>query len=141
MISDMYNSNERFNVIEAGRRTGKTTFALNLVRNMAIEKDRRNILVVWPNRAHIHIYAQELGKFNRVSSFSDFDNGSRIYFKTEDDLKSGHGMNFDFIALDDCQKSDTWNRVRPLVADARGGILVIGTDVWHSVLKYLSKVT
>ncbi len=140
MISDMFDSSKRFNVIEAGRRTGKTTFVLNLVRNMALEK-KCDILVVWPNAAHVQLYASEIGQLNRVSLFVDYSNGSRVYFRSEKDIKFTLGMGFDYIVLDDCQRPNTWDYIRPMLADKRGGALVIGTDVWNTALQNHSKVT
>ncbi len=144
MIVEKFDPQNRFNVIESGRGTGKTTFVLDLIRDMALEKDRINILVVWPNQTHISIYKNQLhnmGRFNCVSQFVEFDNGSRVYLTSESNSKNTVGMGFDYIVLDDCQKSETFNRVRPMVADKRGGMLIIGTDVWHGALKHHSKVT
>lgn len=140
MISDMFDSNKRFNVIEAGRRTGKTTFVLNLVRNMATKK-KCDIWVIWPNAAHIQLYASEIGQLNRTSLFVDYSNGSRVYFRSEKDIRFILGMGFDYIVLDDCMQPNTWDYVRPMIADRHGGALVIGTGVWHTVLQNHSKVT
>lgn len=140
MISNMYNPNQRFNVINVGRRTGKTTFVLNLVRNMALEK-KCDILVVWPNATHVQLYASEIGRLNKISLFVDYSNGSRVYFRSEKNIKFTLGMGFDYIVLDDCQKQNTWGYVRPMLADKLGGALVIGTDVWNTTLQNHSKVT
>lgn len=138
MISDMYNEHSRFNTIEAGRRTGKTLFILDLVQKKALEKIRSNILVVWPNSGLISIYAQGIGQLNRANNFVKYNTGSRVYFRSESDIKYMVGMSFDYIVLDDCHHPETLYRVRPLIADSRGGMLIIGTDVYHNVLAHSS---
>lgn len=143
MISEKFNAESRFNVIESGRQTGKTRFAIDLVQKLASEKGEQNILVVCFFRS-VENFLKSLnsaGHFHRVRNFVDFNNGSRIYITNEENLKYMIGMGFDYVVLDECQRPETFNFVRPMVADKRGGMLVIGTDVWDCVLKHHSKVT
>ena len=132
-------SNARFRVAVMGRRWGKTTFAAHELAEAALEKEG----VYWwvgPDYEAVDkgwwilmsalpkelISKQRGGKPKII----EFENGSRIYFRTASNPNSLRGEGLSGLVMDEAAQigSEAWDYVlKPSLVDHKGWALFIGT--------------
>jgi len=135
----VFNSKERFRVLVAGRRFGKTYLAaVELVR--AAWAPGRKVVYVAPNCKQAKRILWRLlkqmtreywaGKPNETELTIELQAGGSIAVRGADDYDALRGEGFDFIVLDEyaSMAREAWTEVlRPALADRKGGALFIGT--------------
>jgi hypothetical protein len=138
-------NNARFKVVVAGRRFGKTVFAINELINIAIEKPNSKVWYVAPTyRAAKEIAWKMLfeylpkefiSKRNEVELSVDLIQGSEISLKGADNPESLKGVGLDFCVLDEYgqMKEECWDEaIRPMLVVSKGGAIFIGTPVGYN---------
>jgi len=131
---------ERWRVLIAGRRFGKTHLAIRELCRFASECDRLCWYVapsyrmarqiVWrPLRQRLEAL-RWIGRSHETEMSIDLVNGSRIQLKGSDNEDSLRGVGLDFAVLDEFADiaSTAWYEVlRPTLSDRQGSALFIGT--------------
>lgn len=131
----------RFLVIMAGRRCGKSRFAIirALIKGIECPTKEGGVLYVAPTQNMARVLAwelfMELGRPIIASSNSTHAeitlvNGVKIYVRGADQPDNLRGMKLWFAVLDEAKdfKPDVWPLIiRPALTDMKGGALFIGT--------------
>lgn len=138
--SKIRNSNARFKVVVAGRRFGKTVFAINeLINNALINPNTRNWYVAPTYRQakeiawkmlFYYLPQEFISKKNEVELSVDLIQGSTITLKGADTPDSLRGVGLNYIVLDEYaqMKVEVWDEIiRPMLIDSKGAALFIGT--------------
>lgn len=138
--SKVYKTKARFKVISAGRRFGKTFFALIVAIMKAGSKPHLNIWYIAPTYRQAKQLAWKMLKtliprwtiahIHETELSIELKNGSTISLKGADKPDSLRGCGLHFIVFDEAAdiKPDTWFVViRPALADTSGDALFIGT--------------
>lgn len=134
------NSTARFKIVVAGRRFGKTVFALNELINEALSHSGVRGWYVAPTYRQAKDIAWKLlfsylpqefiAKKNESELSIDLINGSEISLKGADNPDSLRGVGLHFVVLDEYaeMKPETWTEIiRPMLVDTKGKALFIGT--------------
>ncbi len=131
----------RFLVIMAGRRCGKTRFAIirAIVKGVECTANGGSVLYVAPtqNMARVLAWDSFLEYGRPVIAYSNAThaeitliNGVKIYVRGADQPENLRGMKLWFAVLDEYKdfKSNVWPMIiRPALTDLKGGALFIGT--------------
>lgn len=153
-IKAFHNRKERFAIIVAHRRFGKTVAAINDLIRGCFEIDRPNVRVAYiapylsQAKAVAWDYALQFTrdipeiKVNHSELRIDFMNGSRFRLFGADNYNAIRGLYFDLVVLDEMADfpASAWSTViRPALADRRGKATFISTpkgknefwELWH----------
>ena len=153
-IKAFHNRKERFAIIVAHRRFGKTVAAINDLIRSCFEIDRPNVRVAYiapylsQAKAVAWDYALEFTrdipeiKVNHSELRIDFLNGARFRLFGADNYNAMRGLYFDAVVLDEMADfpASAWsNVIRPALADRRGSATFISTpkgknefwELWH----------
>ena len=153
-IRAFHNRTERFAIIVAHRRFGKTVAAINDLIRSCFEIDRPNVRVAYiapylsQAKAVAWDYALEFTrdipeiKVNHSELRIDFLNGARFRLFGADNYNAMRGLYFDAVVLDEMADfpASAWsNVIRPALADRRGSATFISTpkgknefwELWH----------
>ena len=137
--SDIFVSPERFRVVVAGRRFGKTFLSTAELLHRALRKDDQNVWYVAPTYKAAKEIAWDMltnqipheyiSKTNETSLTINFKNGSSISLKGAEKPDNLRGRSLDFVVLDefaDMRKEAWFEVIRPSLSDRKGGALFIG---------------
>jgi hypothetical protein len=131
---------QRFKVVIAGRRFGKTHLAIRELCYHAKEPDRE-VWAVYPTykQARMVVFKKLrkklmdlkwVKKINETNLSFELKNGSTISLKGADNYDSLRGVGLDFLVMDEFADIDeeAWTEtLRPTLADKMGSALFIGT--------------
>lgn len=131
---------QRFKVVVAGRRFGKTHLAIRELCRHAKEPERtvwyvaptyrQAKMITWKKLRKKLIELRWAKKINETELSIDLKNGSIISLKGADNYDSLRGIGLDFLCLDEFADiaAEAWyETLRPTLADREGGALFIGT--------------
>jgi phage terminase large subunit len=143
-------SQARFRVVCAGRRWGKTHFALNQLAKFASQPNQlcyyvapsykmaKNIM--WKKIKRKLVSINWVRKVNETELSLELINGSVIMLKGADNFDSLRGVGIDFLVMDEVADIDpaAWYEVlRPTLSDTGGHALLIGTPKGMNYFKDL----
>ena len=135
---EVFNSLRRFNVLQIGRRWGKT----KLEEFMVIDASARGKRVAWfapsykylaePVRDIEHALRPLTIRHDRTERRIELRSGGTIDFWTLENQNAGRGRYYDFIAIDEAgfvsNLQSIWQAaIRPTLADRKGGAVIAGT--------------
>lgn len=132
----------RFRVVAAGRRFGKTFLAIRELAYFA-RKPKSNIYYIAPTYRQAKTIVWEdlksrlselrwVKKINETDLRIDLVNGSRISLRGADNPDALRGVSLDFVVFDEYANIDpvTWDAViRPALADKQGHVMWIGSPL------------
>lgn len=142
LMEAFHDRTERFAIIVAHRRFGKTVAVINDLIKECLELDRENVrvgyiapylsqakAVAWD---YVLQYTRDIPniKVNHSELRIDFDNGSRFRLFGGDNYNAIRGLYFDYVCIDeyaDFPASAYPNVIRPATVDRKGKICIIGT--------------
>ena len=138
--SDIFQSPDRFRVVVAGRRFGKTFLSTAELLNKALSEPDQNVWYVAPtykaakeiawDMLTSQIPIEYIDKTNETALTINFKNGSSISLKGAEKPDNLRGRSLDFVVLDefaDMRKEAWFEVIRPSLSDRQGGALFIGT--------------
>ena len=138
--SKIFHSKDRFRVVVAGRRFGKTFLSTTELIIQAIQGKDRNVWYVAPTYKAAKEIAWDMlinsmpreyiRKTNESSLTVTLINGSTISLKGAEKADNLRGRALDFVVLDEFadMRPETWSEViRPSLSDRRGSAVFIGT--------------
>lgn len=151
LVKSFHKRQERFAVIVAHRRFGKTVAAINDLIKTALTTDRKNVRVAYiapyyrQAKAiawdYLLEYTQDVEGvvYNTSELRADFPNGARFRLFGADNYDAMRGLYFDSVVLDEPADfpANAWPMViRPSLADRQGKATFIGTpkgknDFWE----------
>lgn len=131
----------RFKVIQAGRRVGKSRFAVvtALISGLECKETDASVIYVAPTFGMVRVLAWDLllNLGHGVIQRSNVNNGEiwlingvKIYTRGADNPDSLRGMKLTYAVLDEAKdlKEDVFEAIiRPALSDLQGGALIIGT--------------
>jgi len=134
------NAPQRFKVVVAGRRFGKTHLSIRELCKHAKEPERtiwyvaptyrQAKMITWKKLRKKLIEFTLAKKINETELTIDLKNGSTISLKGADNYDSLRGIGLDYLVLDEFADIDPeawYETLRPTLADKQGGALFIGT--------------
>ncbi len=134
------NAPQRFKVVIAGRRFGKTHLAIRELCRHARDPDRtvwyvaptyrQAKMITWKKLKKKLIHLRWARKINETELSIELKNGSTISLKGADNYDSLRGIGLDYLVLDefaDIEPEAWYETLRPTLADRQGGALFIGT--------------
>jgi mRNA-degrading endonuclease RelE of RelBE toxin-antitoxin system len=141
---DIFTDDNRFRVVVAGRRFGKTYLSTIELLRMALGENEKvynkNCWYVAPtykaakeiawDMLKATIREKDVSKINESELSIRFKNGSIIALKGAEKPDNLRGRSLDFVVLDEIadMRPETWNEViRPSLSDRQGSALFIGT--------------
>jgi len=148
---------DRFSVIVAHRRFGKTYLSVNQLIRRALSMDVANYpmprfaYIAPTNKQAVDIaweYLKYFSKFvpgtktNETNHYVQFSNTARITVYGAENSDNLRGMYLDGVVLDEVamMKESVWgNVIRPLLADRKGWALFIGTPMGKNLFYKLYK--
>ena len=149
---EVWNSNTRFKVVAAGRRTGKSRLAAWLLIINGLQTERGHVFYVAPTQGQARdIMWQTLLELGHpVISGSHINNlqiklinGATISLKGADRPETMRGVSLRYLVMDEYadMKPDVWEQIlRPALADQKGSALFIGTPMgrnhFYELYKY-----
>ena len=138
--SDIFQSPDRFRVVVAGRRFGKTFLSTAELLNKALSEPDQNVWYVAPtykaakeiawDMLTSQIPIEYIDKTNETALTINLKNGSSISLKGAEKPDNLRGRSLDFVVLDefaDMRKEAWFEVIRPSLSDRQGGALFIGT--------------
>ena len=138
-------SQARFKVVVAGRRFGKTCFAINALINKALEFPNTKNWYIGPTYHQSKEIAWKMLQFYLPEEFVSKKNeselkieliqGSEIALKGADKPESLKGVGLNFAILDEYgqMKESAWEEsIRPMLVDSKGKAIFIGTPVGYN---------
>ena len=131
----------RFQVVVAGRRCGKSRYAIvrTIVKALECPDPTGAVIYVAPTQAMARVLSWNLlvqlagpviAKSNITNAEITLVNGVTIYIRGADNPDSLRGMKLYYAVLDESKdfKDDVWELIiRPALSDMKGGALMIGT--------------
>jgi len=134
------NAKQRFRVVIAGRRFGKTHLAIRELCFHAKDPDKE-VWAVYPTykQARMVVFKKLrkklmdlkwVKKINETNLSFELKNGSTISLKGADNYDSLRGVGLDFLVMDefaDIDQEAWYETLRPTLADKQGKALFIGT--------------
>ena len=136
----VFDDNERFVVLVAGRRFGKTILAIVKILSEAVLKTKQRIWYIAPTYKQAKLIAwrmlldllepEWILKKNEVELEVTLLNNTEISLKGAENEDSLRGVGLDYVVLDEyaSMKSNVWNEIiRPMLTDTKGRALFIGT--------------
>ena len=136
---DVYNAQERFKVVAAGRRCGKSRLAAWMLILNALEASKGHVFYVAPTQGQARdiMWGVLLDLAHPIISGSHVNNmqiklinGATISLKGADRPETMRGVSLKFLVMDEYadMKPSVWEEVlRPALADQKGSALFIGT--------------
>ena len=136
---DVYNAKERFKVVAAGRRCGKSRLAAWMLILNALEASKGHVFYVAPTQGQARdiMWGVLLDLAHPIISGSHVNNmqiklinGATISLKGADRPDTMRGVSLKFLVMDEYadMKPSVWEEVlRPALADQKGSALFIGT--------------
>lgn len=131
---------QRFKVVVAGRRFGKTHLSIRELCFRAKEPERtvwyvaptyrQAKMITWKKLRKKLLDLRWVRKINETELTVDLKNGSIISLKGADNYDSLRGIGLDYLVLDEFADIDPaawYETLRPTLADREGGALFIGT--------------
>lgn len=128
----------RYNVIQCGRRFGKTTMGEVLAAEMAIEghpvgwfaPTYKYLMEVW--RDHVKMLRLIIQRSDQTEKRIELINGGVIDYWTMDSEDPARGRKYKRVVLDECgivrNLTNVWNgAIRPTLTDLRGDSWMLGT--------------
>jgi len=138
---DVWNSETRFKIVAAGRRTGKSRLAAWLLIVNALQLEKGHVFYVAPTQGQARdimwTTLLELGhpviKSSHINNLQiTLVNGATISLKGADRPETMRGVSLKFLVLDEYadMKPAVFDQIlRPALADQRGSALFIGTPM------------
>ena len=137
---DIVEAPQRFKVVIAGRRFGKTHLAINRLCYEARIPDRevwyvaptyrQAKMITWKKLRKRLVELRWAKKINETELSILLKNGTTISLKGADNYDSLRGIGLDYLVLDEFADIDPeafYETLRPALADKEGGALFIGT--------------
>jgi len=136
---DVFNATERFKVVAAGRRCGKSRLAAWMLILNALQRERGHVFYVAPTQGQARdiMWGVLIELAHNIISSSHVNNmqiklinGATISLKGADRPDTMRGVSLKFLVLDEYadMKPQVWEEVlRPALADQKGDCLFIGT--------------
>ena len=136
---EVFNSTERFKIVAAGRRFGKSRLAAWILLIEALQSTSKDVFYVAPTyqqaRDIMWGVLKELGHevisaAHENTSVLTLVNGRKIYLKGADRPDTLRGVGLAYVVIDEYAdiKPNVWEQIlRPALADVQGGALFIGT--------------
>jgi len=136
---DVFNAEERFKVVAAGRRCGKSRLAAWMLILNALQSERGHVFYVAPTQGQARdiMWGTLIELAHPVISSSHVNNmqiklinGATISLKGADRPDTMRGVSLKFLVMDEYadMKPSVWEEVlRPALADQKGHSLFIGT--------------
>jgi len=131
---------QRFKVVIAGRRFGKTHLSIRELCYHAKDPDRtvwyvaptyrQAKMITWKKLRKKLVELKWAKKINETELTVELKNGSIISLKGADNYDSLRGIGLDYLVLDEFADIDPeawYETLRPTLADRQGGALFIGT--------------
>ncbi len=135
----------RFIVVVAGRRFGKTCFAINELINNALSFPGTKNWYIAPTyhqakeiawkMLQFYLPPEFISKKNEAELKIELIQGSEIALKGADNPESLKGVGLNFAILDEYgqMKEEAWEEsVRPMLVDSKGSAVFIGTPVGYN---------
>ena len=136
----IFDDTNRFRVVSAGRRFGKTYLSMYEIARVARFPGKRIFYVAPSYRMGKQIIWQQMcdemrqrrwiRKINESDLTITLINGSKISVRSADNYDSMRGVSLDFVVLDEAayMNKEVWTQVlRPTLSDREGGLLAIST--------------
>jgi phage terminase large subunit len=141
----LHTDKHRFKVAVFGRRSGKSTFAINEAIRVCLEKPGGKVWIITPtfNQAkdiywrggdmlNQYLLKEMYKKKNDSELLIEFNNGAILQFKGADRPEVMRGSALDLIILDEVSEhryaEETWlNILLPALSDKQGSAVFIGT--------------
>ncbi|MEK9694435.1 MAG: terminase family protein [Candidatus Poseidoniales archaeon] len=149
---EVFESDVRFKIVAAGRRTGKSRLAAWMLIINALQTEKGHVFYVAPTQGQARdiMWNTILELGNPVISGSHVNNmqiklinGATISLKGADRPETMRGVSLKFLVLDEYadMKPSVWETVlRPALADQKGNALFIGTPLgrnhFYDLFKY-----
>lgn len=149
---EVFDSEVRFKIVAAGRRTGKSRLAAWMLIINALQTDRGHVFYVAPTQGQARdiMWNTLLELGNPVVASSHVNNmqiklinGATISLKGADRPETMRGVSLKFLVLDEYadMKPSVWETVlRPALADQKGSAMFIGTPLgrnhFYELFKY-----
>lgn len=149
---EVFESDVRFKIVAAGRRTGKSRLAAWMLIINALQTEKGHVFYVAPTQGQARdiMWNTLLELGNPVISGSHVNNmqvklinGATISLKGADRPETMRGVSLKFLVLDEYadMKPSVWETVlRPALADQKGDALFIGTPLgrnhFYDLYKY-----
>ncbi len=149
---EVFDSDVRFKIVAAGRRTGKSRLAAWMLIINALQTDRGHVFYVAPTQGQARdiMWNTLLELGNPVVTSSHVNNmqiklinGATISLKGADRPETMRGVSLKFLVLDEYadMKPSVWETVlRPALADQKGSAMFIGTPLgrnhFYELYKY-----
>ena len=136
---EVYNASERFKVVAAGRRCGKSRLAAWMLILNALEASKGHVFYVAPTQGQARdiMWGVLLDLAHPIITGSHVNNmqiklinGATISLKGADRPDTMRGVSLKFLVMDEYadMKPSVWEEVlRPALADQKGSALFIGT--------------
>ena len=136
---EVWNSPARFNVVAAGRRSGKTRLAANKLLFHGLNATKGHVWYVAPTQGAardilwddlLEIGKDVITKTHVNNLQVTLVNGARISLKGADRPETLRGVSLAYLVLDEyaTMKPETWETIlRPALSDQQGPALFIGT--------------
>lgn len=150
--TEVFETDVRFKIVAAGRRTGKSRLAAWMLIINALQTERGHVFYVAPTQGQARdiMWNTLLELGNPVISGSHVNNmqiklinGATISLKGADRPETMRGVSLKFLVLDEYadMKPSVWETVlRPALADQKGSALFIGTPLgrnhFYDLYKY-----
>ena len=136
---DVFNATERFKVVAAGRRCGKSRLAAWMLILNALQRERGHVFYVAPTQGQARdiMWGVLIELAHNIIASSHVNNmqiklinGATISLKGADRPDTMRGVSLKFLVMDEYadMKPSVWEEVlRPALADQKGHALFIGT--------------
>ena len=136
---EIFKSNQRFKIVVAGRRFGKSYLSAWLLLINAIQSKSKDVFYIAPTfqQAKDIMWAmlKDLGQDLIIQAYENtavltLINGRKIYLKGSDRPETLRGTGISYVVLDEyaSMKPVVWEQIiRPSLADVQGRALFIGT--------------
>ena len=138
---EVYQSDKRFKVIAAGRRTGKSRLAAWMLILYGLQTNKGQVFYVAPTQGQARdiMWQTLLEVGHPVVASSHVNNlqiklinGATISLKGADRPETMRGVSLSFLVMDEYadMKPEVWEQIlRPALADQKGDALFIGTPM------------
>lgn len=139
--TEVYQSDKRFKVIAAGRRTGKSRLAAWMLILYGLQANKGHVFYVAPTQGQARdiMWQTLLEVGHPVIATSHVNNlqiklvnGATISLKGADRPETMRGVSLKFLVMDEYadMKPEVWEQIlRPALADQKGDALFIGTPM------------
>lgn len=151
---EVYQSDKRFKVIAAGRRTGKSRLAAWMLILYGLQTNKGQVFYVAPTQGQARdiMWQTLLEVGHPVVASSHVNNlqiklinGATISLKGADRPETMRGVSLSFLVMDEYadMKPEVWEQIlRPALADQKGDALFIGTPMgrnhFYDLFQYAS---